>query len=139
MKKKVCDFLKLFLLAVLLYFSTNDAFLTLAKKWFPDPPPDEFKERVNIMKHNFWKSCGLVFVFIALILTIQYRFFNTHFTTKHWFQVAGAFIALTAALGRGGWGIQTASGVTVPEKIDRGMFVVSELGATCILLFVLIF
>lgn len=65
-------------------------------------------------------------------------FFNAHFTTKHCFQVAGAFIALTAVLGRGGWGIQTASGETVLEKIDRGMFVISELGAIGILLFVLI-
>lgn len=140
MKKKVCESLKLFVLGVVLYFSPKDVFFSLATKWFPDPQvPNGLIERVNIMRSNFWKFVLLIGVFFALILVIQCFFFNVNFTTKHWFQVAGAFIALTATLGRGGWGIRTASGETVLEKIDRGMFVISELGATVILLFVLTF
>jgi len=138
MKKR--ESLRIFILGVLLYFSPKFVFFTFSAKWFPDLQiPDGIIEQVNIMRHNFWKTCIFVFFFIALILAIQNFFFNANFTTKHWLQVAGVFIALTAALGRGGWSIQTAAGDTPLERIDRGMFVISEFGATGILLFVLMF
>jgi len=46
-------------------------------------------------------------------------------------------VALTATLGRGGWGIQTIKGTSGIERIDRGMYVLSQLGATAILLLAL--
>ena len=52
-------------------------------------------------------------------------------------RLVAIIIALTASLGRGGWNIQSYKGKTVIERIDRGMFVLSQLGATVILLFAL--
>jgi hypothetical protein len=46
-------------------------------------------------------------------------------------------LALTTALGRGGWTIQTWAGTTVVERIDRGMYVIGQLGAAALLIFVL--
>ena len=138
--RKLESSLKVFILGCVLYFSSRPAFYVLAKKWFPDPKiPDGLTKRVNNMKRNFWKSVLLVSVLIILVLAIQFYFFNAKFSTKHWLQLTGIFIALTAALGRAGWGIQTCANDTILERIDRGMYVISQLGATCILLFVLIF
>ncbi len=138
--RKLESSLKVFILGCVLYFSSHPAFYTLAKKWFPGPKiPDGLTKRVNEMERNFWKSLLLVSVLIILVLAIQFYFFNAKFSTKHWLQVAGIFIALAATLGRAGWGIQTCAGNTILERIDRGMYVISQLGATCILLFVLIF
>lgn len=139
--KKLESSLKISVLGVLLYFSpTKRRFYALAKKWFPDPKiPGGLTKRINVMKYNFWKSVLSIFVLIVLVLGIQFYFFNAEFSTKHWLQVAGVFIALTATLGRAGWGIQSMEGNTIFERIERGMYVISQLGATCILLFVLIF
>ena len=138
--RKLKSSLKVFILGCVLYFSSRPAFYALAKKWFPDLKiPDGLTERINVMERNFWRSVLLVLILIVLVLAIQFYFFNAKFLTKHWLQVAGIFIALTATLGRAGWGIQTCANDTIPERIDRGMYVISQLGATCILLFVLIF
>jgi hypothetical protein len=39
-------------------------------------------------------------------------------------------MAITATLGRGGWAIQTLNNPTVVERVDRGMFVIAQLGAS---------
>lgn len=138
--KKLESSLKVFILGCVLYFSPKAAFYALAEKWFPDAKiPGGLTKRINVMKYNFWKSILSVFVLIVLVLAIQLFFCNAEFSTKRWLQVAGVFIALTATLGRAGWGIQSMKGNTIFERIDRGMYVISQLGATCILLFVLIF
>lgn len=129
--------LKIAVLGFLLYFVSVPAFFTAEEKLFGKVEKSD--DRPRILRRKFWKSFWLVIVSIALILAIQCFFFNVAFTTKHRFQVAGVFIALTASLGRGGWDIQSWDGHTAIERIDRGMYVISQLGATAILLFVLIF
>ena len=59
------------------------------------------------------------------------------FTTGDWLRVLAVIVALTAALGRGGWAIQTFEGDTVAERVDRGMYVLGQLGAASLLIFVL--
>lgn len=131
--------LRIFILGVLLYFSPKSVFFTFAAKWFPDPRiPDGLMSRVNVMRRNFWRSVRLAFISIGLVLNIQLHLCNVVFSTKHWLQVVGVFIALTGALGRGGTGILSMPTVNFFERIDYGMFVISQLGVTCILLFVLL-
>ena len=129
--------LKIIGLGVVLVFFSTSAFLALKEKWFGEL--NEPKDTARILRFKFWKSFCLVIIFMILILAVQYFFFNADFSTRHWLQATGAFVALTAALGRGGWDIQTCSGKTIVERIDRRMYVISQLGATAILLFILIF
>jgi len=129
--------LKITVLGFVLLFFSKSSFFSLRKKCFGEL--NEPEDTAKILRSRFWKSFLLLIVFISLILAIQQIFFNAHFTTRHWFQATGVFISLTGALGRGGWDIQTCSGKTIVERIDRGMYVISQLGATTILLFILIF
>ena len=54
-----------------------------------------------------------------------------------WLRVLAATMALTAAIGRGGWMIQSWGGNTVVERIDRAMYVIGQVGAAALLVFVL--
>jgi len=131
-----CAPVKILLLGIVLYFVSTSAFLALKVDWFGEL--NEPEDTANILRYRFWKSFFLVGVFIMLILAIQHFFFNACFALRHLLQASGAFVALTATLGRGGWDIQTSSGKTIVERIDHGMYVISQLGATTILLFILI-
>lgn len=51
--------------------------------------------------------------------------------------MVAVFVALAAALGRGGWRIQTCKSETAAERIDRGMYVLGQLGAAALLVFIL--
>ena len=42
-----------------------------------------------------------------------------------------------AALGRGGWGIQSFKGTTPVERIDRALYTIEQLGAGALLIFAL--
>lgn len=133
---KKCESLKIFVLGFLVYFVSVSAFLAQEAKWFGKIKKSD--ERPKILRYKFWKSVWLIIVVFAFILAVQCFFLNADFTGKHWSQVAAAFIALVAALGRGGPGIESIDKCTAIEKIDYGMFAISQLGATSILLFVLI-
>ena len=133
---KKLESLKIMSLGIVLVFFSPSAFTALKQKWFGEL--NEPEDTAKVLRSRFWKSFCLVIIFIILILAIQYFFFNACFTLRHRLQAVGAFVALTAALGRGGCDIQTCSGKTIVERVDRGMYVISQLGATAILLFVLI-
>jgi hypothetical protein len=50
-------------------------------------------------------------------------------------RIAAIMQALIAALGRGGWAIQSYKGTTPVERIDRGLYVIEQLGAAALLVF----
>ena len=53
-----------------------------------------------------------------------------------WFRVLAVSVAVTAALARGGWSIQSFDGTTVVERVDRAVFVVTQLGVAVLLVFI---
>jgi hypothetical protein len=136
MDMKKWDFLKISILGFLVYFVSVSAFFKWEAKWFGKV--DEHDYRPKVLRDKFWKSSLLVILFIVLVLDIQLYFFAFEFTLKYCFQLIAVTIALIAALGRGGRNIESYKGQTAIERIDSGMYVISQLGATGILLFVLI-
>jgi hypothetical protein len=75
---------------------------------------------------------------VAIVLLFQWwRQGSLSLHGDTWLRIGAAMLALVAALGRGGWSIQTYKGATIPERIDRGMYMVEQLGAAAILIFVL--
>jgi hypothetical protein len=50
-------------------------------------------------------------------------------------RIGAVTLALMAALGRGGWAIQSYKGTTPIERIDRGLYVIEQLGAAALLIF----
>jgi hypothetical protein len=75
---------------------------------------------------------------VTLVLLFQhFRRGGLSLAGDDWLRIAAAMLALTAALGRGGWAIQSFDGKTVVERIDRGMYRIGQLGAAALLIFVL--
>lgn len=128
--------MKIAVLGFLVYFVSTSAFFRWEAKWFGKVAKHD--DRPKVLRDKFWKSSLLVIVFIVLVLAIQLCFFTFEFTVKYCLQLIAVIIVLIAALGRGGWDIQSFKHQTAIERIDRGMYVISQLGATGILLFVLI-
>jgi len=129
--------MKILILGIIVYFSKS-LFFMLGSRWFDElKDRDGFEERATILRKNFWKSFLLSLVVVggtALYLAqAGYAVADKNFCLR----LAAIIVALTASLGRGGWNIQSYKGSTVVERIDRGMFVLSQLGATAILLFAL--
>lgn len=130
-------FAKTVVVGVVLYLTERGSF-DLASRWFQSEVPGRewWKSKAETMQRRFWKSALAVWSVIGVV--IAFRLWMGRVNSMPWFRVLGVALALTATLGRGGWGIQTIDGDSLPERIDRGMFVTSQLGATGILLFLLL-
>ena len=131
------DRVKIFILGVVLYLS-KALFFMLGSRWFDElNDKDGFEERADILRRSFWKSFFLVLFVISGTVFYLVASGRADLDKQLLCRLAAIIIALTASLGRGGWNIQSWKGRTVVERIDRGMFVLSQLGATIILLFAL--
>lgn len=128
---------KVFLLGVLVYLSPRHFFL-LGGRWFSElKTRNEWEERVRVMRARFWKALGLVLVVVAATLfALNYCGYAVA-KDGYWARVAAVVIALSSTLGRGGWAIETWKNKSIPERIDRGMYTISQLGATVLLLLAL--
>lgn len=128
---------RVFLLGLLVY-TFSQLFFVVGERWFPElKNRSEWEERIKTMRRRFWKALGLVSVVVLAILFVLG--FCGHLLAKgsYWARVAAVVIALSSTLGRGGWAIETWKNKSVPERIDRGMYTISQLGATVLLLFAL--
>ena len=131
--------MKIFILGVIIYFSKS-LFFKIGSRWFNElRNREDFEERATILRKNFWKSFLLSLVVIGITALYLVQVGHAVPDKSFCLRLLAIVIALTASLGRGGWNIQSYKGKTVIERIDRGMFVISQLGATVILLFALTF
>ncbi len=132
--------MKILVLGICIYFC-SPLFPKLGEWWFPDEFSSEKRpsqERIaRIMRRRFWRVLGLILCVIGAVLLVQWDRSALTFTTDDWLRVLAVVVALTAALGRGGWAIQTFGGDTVAERVDRGMYVLGQIGAASLLIFVL--
>jgi len=128
---------KVFLLGVLVYVSPR-LFFVVGERWFPElANRNEWIERVRVMRARFWKALGLVsVVVVSTLLALHYSGYPV-VKDGHWIRISAVVIALSSTLGRGGWAIETWKNKSIPERIDRGMYTISQLGATVLLLFAL--
>jgi hypothetical protein len=133
------DSLQVLCLGVLL-LTMPPAFRSLAPTWYPalyGPSAHEHLATAQALRRKFWRAAFTVIGVVALVLLFQHlRKGGLSLAGDDWLRIAAAMLALTAALGRGGWAIQTFDGTTV-ERIDRGMYVIGQLGAAALLIFVL--
>lgn len=130
---------KVLVLGVLVYFSPN-FFFTVGSRWFPEiERRAEYEERALALRRKYWRAVQLIITVVGGILLVQYSFgLLSKVNCQYWLRLFAIVVALAATLGRGGWGIQSYKGRTIIERIDRGMYVLSQLGATSILLFLLL-
>lgn len=132
--------MKILVLGICIYFC-SPLFPKLGERWFPDEFSGEKRtsqERIaRIMRRRFWRVLGLILCAIGAVLLVQWGRSALTFTTGDGLRVLAVVVALTAALGRGGWAIQTFGGDTVAERVDRGMYVLGQIGAASLLIFVL--
>ena len=118
-------------------------FLKLARQWAPNEfagqDAADHEGRARHLRKRFWRgfglSAGTVFAILAAVFVAND--FALSLGADDWLRVIAVVIVLTAALGRGGWPIQTWDGGTTIEVIDRGMYLVSQLGGAALLVFVL--
>ncbi len=131
---------KVFILGVLLY-TLPPAFHGLAGRWYPHwHGPDgnpAHKEHAYLLRRKFWRAALLVVAVMGLVLAGRHAVGGAVLSGPDWLRVLAATMALTAAIGRGGWMIQSWDGNTVVERIDRGMYVIGQVGAAALLVFVL--
>ena len=131
--------IKILLLGVIVYLLSPGLFFRLGGRWFPEEltEPNPFPDRVTILRRRFWWAFSVVFGLIAVVLAGSYvlgSFPNGH---RNWLRIIAVGVALTATLGRGGVGIATFPQETIIEQIERGMFIIAQLGATGFLLIAL--
>lgn len=132
---------RLFVLGVCVYFCPP-LFGRLAARWYPDEFVGKNKAQqehsAGILRARFWRAVAMIACTIGAVLLLQWWWRgDLGFDASDWLRVAAASVALTAALGRGGWQIQTWKSGTVVERIDRGMYVLGQLGAAALLVFIL--
>ena len=130
---------KLLILGVTVYFWPAMC-LKLARMWasteFLGDSAAQHEERLSALRQRFWRGSWWSFIMVGLVilglLASGHSQMNTN--SAFWIRAIAALALLTGALGRGGWHIQSWSGDTIAEKIDRGMYVISQLGGTGLLI-----
>ena len=133
--------MKIVALSLCLYFCPQ-LFKKLSTRWFPDEFIGTLKAQneanANLLRRRFWRSFAVVAAAIGGVLLFQsVRRGGLGFNVGDWIRIFAVLIALTAALGRSGWDIQTWEGKSVNERIDRSMYFVGQLGAAALLVFAL--
>ncbi len=123
---------KLFALALGIYFCPP-LFDRLMTRWYPD----EQRDVARVLRRRLWGSLAVVVAILGAVLLFQ-----------HWgkdgfvlnegdgLRVVAVAMAVTAALARGGWSIQSWKGTSVVERVDRAVFVVTQLGVAVLLVFI---
>ena len=125
-----------------LLLTAPPAFRWLAAIWYPalygpDAGP-QHHDTARILRRKFWKSAVTVFVVLSLVILLRHlRKDALPLAGDAWLRIAAVTLALMAALGRGGWGIQSFTGTTPVERIDRGLYMLEQLGAAALLVFAL--
>ncbi len=132
---------KVFILGVLVYISPS-LFLSLGKRWFnglktaSNPP---WETRARTLRTRFWRAVVLILCVVGCTLLVLYWSDYSQHNGRYWLRVAAIVVFLTATLGRGGWAIESWNHNTIIERIDRGMYLIGQLGGTVLLLFALSF
>lgn len=139
---------KLFFLGVLLFCSPK-LFIKCGRCLFPQDFENEHSVGEIIKSSNLFRDSFLyalkfnVLFFMIIIATIYFMFGDgllLRYYEKHMLlyidliKVISAFIALTVTLGRGGWAIQTNKGNSLTERIDKGIFKISQYVSVSIML-----
>jgi len=106
-----CSMMKVVLLGVCL-FVCPPLFAQLGQRWFPaeyGAGASDHLQRARILRRRFWGALAGIVLVVALVLLLRWWHLGAFplDEAKDWWQLAAAVLALLAALGRGGWAIQS--------------------------------
>lgn len=125
---------RVFVIGLAIYFCPP-AVAPLFARWFPTEPVEE---RPRILRLRFWRAVLIVAGVFAVALLIRLWIAGTlALGGNDWLRVAAGATALAAALGRGGVAITTWKEGTVVERVDRGMYVITQVGVAALLVLLL--
>ena len=127
--------IKILLLGVIVYLFSLNLFFRVGGCWFPElEATSKVRCRVTTLRQRFWWAFAAVLTLLVIVLAVLYLLDAFPNGLRNHLRIAAALVALTATLGRGGRAIETFPQQTVVERIDRGMFVIAQLGTTVLLL-----
>ena len=111
---------RMVLLGFCVYLSPK-RFDMLAARWFPGEFTGEAKlghsRSARIIRVRFWKAAATTTGVVgAILVAVLFLRGSVTMSAGDWVRVTAAVTALTAALGRGGWPIQTWKSTTVVER-----------------------
>ena len=116
-------------------------FERLGNQWYPKNGKGENWlgdiSNANLVRKRFWQAAIWIFIVIALALLVSMALGHPTPDGWEWLRLFAVFVALLAALGRGGWLIQTWKDDTVIERVDRAMYRAGQLGAAVLLILIM--
>ena len=134
METRVVGAPRVFILGLFLYLAPG-LFHKIGGAWCPElQTTGDWVARVQEMRGRFWRALLLVFGVIAVTILVLWAALSIDIRGDLSLRALAVAIALAATLGRGGHGIDTWKGSSVVERIDRGMYVLSQLGASVLML-----
>ena len=124
---------RVFALGLCIYFCPP-LFDRLMARWFPD----EHRHGARVLRRRLWGSLVMVIAVLGGVLVFQHwNIGGLDLRGDDWLRVFAATVAVTVALARAGWSIQSWKGTTVVERVDRTVYIISQLGVAALLVFVL--
>ena len=125
----ISESLRIAVVGLLLYSSPGLSF-TVGSRWFEElGDRGEYRKKAQVARRRLWMAMGLVTAVILATVIVHARSGQlANAPCSYWVRLFAAGVALVGTLGRGGWAIQSYGGHTVIERIDRGMWVISQIG-----------
>ena len=131
---------KIIVLGLCIYFCPP-LFERLGGRWYPKDEKGESWlgeiSNASLVRKRFWQAAICIIVVIAVALLVSLAIGNPLPDGWEWLRLLAVFVALLAALGRGGWEIQTWKAETAVERVDRALYRVGQLGAAVLLILIM--
>jgi len=113
---------------------------SLISKWYFDEKEDDkqkFLKDIEYLRKRFWKYFRIILFIILVSIFITYFGGSFKFTLQNILRLCAIILAMTGTFSKLPFQECTFGGETLYDKIDKGMFIVSQVSSTLFLIIAL--
>lgn len=130
------------LFALFTMYTYLPAFKWAYNKWFAEDFRGDFLiKKARIIRRKFWSTVGIILLLFIATLTVGFIIIGSLekiYSMSFWLRITAVFMALTGSISRAVVPLGMWSEGGFHDELDKLRYVFSQVGATLVLIFVLL-